>query len=72
MAVTLEIILGSGGKITSVTPVMSSGNNEFDASAAIAVWKVGQFKKLKEMDPGLYQQEFRKIYLVFRPDDLRM
>jgi colicin import membrane protein len=72
MEVMLEISLGSAGRVTSVRVVKSSGNSAFDLSAEQAVKKVGQFSRLTEMDPGLYQREFRRINIVFRPDDLRM
>lgn len=72
MEVILEIALGSAGRVTSVRVVKSSGNSAFDLSAEQAVKKVGQFSRLTEMDPGLYQREFRRVNLLFRPDDLRM
>lgn len=72
MEVILEIALGSAGRVTSVRIVKSSGNSAFDLSAEQAVKKVGQFSRLAEMDPALYQRDFRRVNLLFRPDDLRM
>ena len=71
MEVLLAISLGSGGRVTSVQVSKSSGNPSFDRSAEQAVWRVGQFTRLKEMSPELYQREFRNMFLLFRPDDLR-
>jgi len=72
MEVMLEISLGSAGMVTSVRVVKSSGNAAFDLSAEQAVKKVGQFSRLREMDPMVYQRDFRRIKILFRPDDLRM
>jgi hypothetical protein len=33
---------------------------------------VGQFSRLQEMDSALYNREFRKINILFNPQDLRM
>ncbi len=72
MEVMLEISLGAAGVVTNVRVVKSSGNSAFDLSAEQAVRKVGQFSRLREMDPAIYQREFRRINILFRPDDLRM
>lgn len=72
MQVELQISLGSAGRVTGVSVGRSSGNAAFDRSAEQAVWKVGQFSRLQEMDPALYQREFRKLILLFKPEDLRM
>jgi len=72
MEVILEIALGSAGRVTNVKIIKSSGNSAFDLSAEQAVKKVGQFSRLTEMDPSLYQRDFRRVNLLFRPDDLRM
>jgi colicin import membrane protein len=72
MEVDLEILLGSAGRVTGVKVIKSSGNPAFDRSAEQAVLKVGQFSRLKELDPLVYQREFRRKIIRFRPDDLRM
>jgi len=72
MEVMLEISLGAAGVVTNVRVVKSSGNAAFDLSAEQAVRKVGQFSRLREMDPAIYQRDFRRINILFRPDDLRM
>ena len=72
MEVLLQLTLGSKGRVIGVNVAKSSGNSAFDRSAEQAVWKVGQFTRLSEMDPALYQRDFKKMYLLFRPDDLRM
>ncbi len=72
MVVELEISLGSGGRVDGVRTIRSSGNAAFDRSAEQAVFKVGQFSRLREMDPTLYQRQFRKVRIVFNPQDLRM
>jgi colicin import membrane protein len=72
MVVELEISLGSGGRVDGVRTIRSSGNAAFDRSAEQAVFKVGQFSRLREMDPTLYQRQFRKVRIVVNPQDLRM
>lgn len=72
MEVMLEISLGAAGRVTNVRVVKSSGNAAFDLSAEQAVKKVGQFSRLREMDAAIYQRDFRRINILFRPDDLRM
>lgn len=72
MVVELEIFLGAAGRVTGVRTIKSSGNAAFDLSAEQAVKKVGQFSRLREVDPGIYQRDFRKIRIVFDPQDLRM
>lgn len=72
MIVELEILLGSAGRVTGVRTIKSSGNAAFDRSAEQAVQKVGQFPRLREVDPAIYQRDFRRIRIVFDPQDLRM
>lgn len=71
MKVELEILLGAAGRVTGVRVIDSSGSEAFDRSAEQAVLKVGQFSRLQEMEPALYQEHFRRVHLVFRPEDLR-
>ena len=71
MEVLLKLNLGSAGRVVGVQVAKSSGNAAFDRSAEQAVWKVEQFTRLQEMDPALYQSEFRQMYLLFKPEDLR-
>ncbi len=72
MEVELLIQLVPTGQVVSVMVVQSSGNAAFDRSAEQAVHKVGRFEKLKELPPRVFENDFRKLRLVFRPEDLRL
>ena len=72
MEVELLVQLVPTGQVISVVVVRSSGNAAFDRSAEQAVLKVGRFEKLKELPPKVFETYFRKLPLIFRPDDLRL
>ncbi|MEH6617386.1 MAG: energy transducer TonB [Porticoccus sp.] len=72
MEVELLIQLVPTGQVVSVMIVQSSGNGAFDRSAEQAVHKAGRFDKLKELPPRVFENYFRKLRLVFRPEDLRL
>lgn len=75
MEVTLIIQLVPTGRVISVAVEKSSGNGAFDRSAEQAVHKVERFERLQELSqssPGLFEKNFRRFRLVFRPDDLRL
>ncbi len=71
MKVELEVLLGAAGRVNGVRVIESSGNQAFDRSAEQAVFKVKQFSRLQEMESALYQEHFRRVRLVFKPEDLR-
>jgi colicin import membrane protein len=71
MACVLRISIVPTGRITDVDVVKSSGSDEFDRSAEQAVRSVEQFKELQGMDPDLFEQDFRELEILFRPEDLR-
>jgi TolA protein len=72
MEVELQIQLVPTGQVVSVLVIKSSGNAAFDRSAEQAVHKVGRFEKLQELPSRVFEQNFRKLRLVFRPEDLRL
>lgn len=72
MEVELLIQLVPTGQVVSVMISKSSGNAAFDRSAEQAVQKAGRFDKLKELPPRVFEDYFRKLRLVFRPEDLRL
>ena len=72
MEVELSIQLVPTGQVISVAIVKSSGNSAFDRSAEQAVHKAGRFEKLQELPPRVFEQYFRQLRLVFRPEDLRL
>ncbi|MBV1880158.1 MAG: cell envelope integrity protein TolA [Pseudomonadales bacterium] len=70
MQVMLSIKLFPGGDVQEVSLVEGSGDAVFDRSAILAVQKAGFFDL--PVDSDIFQQYFRKITLVFRPEDLRL
>ena len=72
MEVELQIQLVPTGQVVSVLVIKSSGNTAFDRSAEQAVHKVGRFEKLQELPSRVFEQNFRNLRLVFRPEDLRL
>ena len=72
MEVELLIQLVPTGQVISVAVVKASGNASFDRSAEQAVRKAGRFEKLQELPPRVFEQYFRQLRLVFRPEDLRL
>ena len=71
MEVLLALQLIPTGEVVSVTVVKSSGNNAFDRSALNAVQKAGQFPELKNLPRREFEKSFRRLSLLFRPEDLR-
>jgi colicin import membrane protein len=72
MEVELSIQLVPTGQVISVAIIQSSGNSAFDRSAEQAVHQAGRFEKLQELPPRVFEQYFRQLRLVFRPEDLRL
>jgi len=66
----LQIRLVPSGEVVSVTVVKGSGNDAFDRSAANAVWLNERFSSLTEIGPRLFEEYFRELNLVFKPEDL--
>ena len=68
----LLIRLVPTGQVISVKLLKTSGNIAFDRSAEQAVYKVGSFDKLQQLDIQTFEKNFRKLQLVFKPNDLRL
>ncbi len=72
MEAKLLIRLVPTGQVISVKLLKTSGNNAFDRSAEQAIYKVGSFDKLQQLDIQTFEKNFRKLQLVFKPNDLRL
>ena len=59
------------GEVVSVTLADSSGNDAFDRSAIMAVRKAERFPELQQLESRLFEQNFRRLRLKFKPEDLR-
>lgn len=71
MKVVLSLHLLPTGEVDNVYVVKSSGDSHFDESAIRAVKRVGRFSELQNMDPILFDRNFRKLTLEYNPSDLR-
>ena len=70
MRAELLIQLIPTGEVVGVRVVRSSGHAAFDASAEAAVWRSGGFPEIRNMPRGLFERRFRRLRLLFRPEDL--
>lgn len=68
MSARLQVELIPTGEVVSVTVIDSSGNNAFDRSAERAVRQARQFEVPDEN--RLFEEHFRRFYLLFQPEDL--
>ncbi len=68
MQARLLVELVPTGEVVGVSVVESSGNGAFDRSAEQAVRKAHRFEVPK--DPALFEEKFRRLYLLFQPEDL--
>ena len=59
------------GEVVSVTLAESSGNAAFDRSAIMAVEKAERFPALQQLESRLFEKNFRRLRLKFKPEDLR-
>lgn len=71
MECELVVQLIPTGEVVSVTLVRSSGNAAFDSSAVNAVKKAGAFPELQKLPSSEFERKFRRLNLIFRPEDLR-
>jgi TonB family protein len=71
METLLSIQLIPTGEVVSVNVVKGSGNSAFDQSAINAVKKAGSFPELQNLPPREFEKTFRRLSLLFRPEDLR-
>jgi len=71
MRAVLEIALVPTGDVVGVAVLSSSGNVAFDRSAINAVEKAGRFPEVRELDRTIFERDFRRFQLIFKPEDLR-
>lgn len=72
MQVSIELRLVPTGRIVGVTIIESSGDRAFDQAAQQAAFKADQFKEIQGMDSAIFEKYFRKVKVVFSPEDLRL
>ena len=71
MEAELIIQLIPTGEVVSVTVVRSSGLQAFDRSAVLAVQKAERFPELADLPSRVFEKNFRRLRLKFKPEDLR-
>ncbi len=72
MEVVLAIQMVPTGEVVSVRVLNSSGNSAFDRSAENAVLKAERFPELQQLPSRIFEANFRRLRLKFRPEDLRL
>ncbi|MCO4836457.1 MAG: cell envelope integrity protein TolA, partial [Oceanospirillaceae bacterium] len=74
MLVELEINLVPTGEVVDIQISYrdASATDAFVSSVVKAVKKVGRFDKLSQLNPVLFDANFRKFTLKFKPEDLRL
>lgn len=71
MEALLQVQLIPTGEVVSVSVLKSSGDSAFDRSAVNAVEKAGSFPELQKLPSREFERQFRRLRLLFRPEDLR-
>lgn len=71
MEVELLLHMVPVGDVTSVSVVASSGSDAFDRSALNAVKKAAPFRELQQLPNRVFEENFRRFRMIFRPEDLR-
>ncbi|MGO3738400.1 MAG: cell envelope integrity protein TolA [Marinomonas foliarum] len=71
MKTYLRIYFLPNGEVRNVDVTRSSGDALFDQKAVDAVYKVRKIDELSEIDSYVFERNFRKVDLIFNPQDLR-
>ena len=70
MTAILAIRLVPTGEVISVNVIQSSGNAAFDRSVEQAIRRAERFPELQDMSTTLFETTFRRLTIIFRPEDL--
>ena len=71
MVSVLSIQLVPTGEVVGVSVLQSSGNSAFDRSAMNAVERAGRFPEVGQLEDRIFEANFRRFQLIFKPEDLR-
>jgi colicin import membrane protein len=66
----LNVNLLPTGEVINVTVVKSSGDEAFDRSAVQAVRRAEKFEELQQLEPRIFDANFRNFNFSFIPQDL--
>ncbi|HSG61475.1 MAG TPA: TonB C-terminal domain-containing protein [Pseudomonadales bacterium] len=72
MQAVLVVNLIPTGEVVNVSLAETSGNAAFDTSAVNAVYRVERFDDLRGMTSAMFEANFRRFRLIFKPEDLRL
>jgi len=72
MKVQIRIHLLPSGEVDDAYVTKASGDEAFDRSALNAIFKAEKSPELHNVDPTMFDQNFRKITMTFRPENLRL
>jgi colicin import membrane protein len=72
MEAELLLQLVPTGEVVSVKVLRGSGNAAFDRSAENAVLKAERFPELQQLPARVFEKNFRRLRLKFKPEDLRL
>ncbi len=70
MKTVLRIQLLPTGELIKVRILAGSGNEAFDRSAYQSVERAAPFTELQDMEPRVFEENFRTLRFVFNPEDL--
>ena len=70
MLALVELRTTPVGDITSSQILQSSGDAAFDRSVLQAVARVGNLQELRDLPTAIYERNFRRFNLQFKPEDL--
>lgn len=70
MQVLLMIQLVPTGEVNNVYVLESSGDAAFDRSALQAVQRVEKFEELRQLPSRIFDAQFRRFRMLFKPEDL--
>lgn len=71
MQTLLRISFLPNGEVADVKVLKGSGNTAFDNRVVDAVYRVGHIEEVASVDPDVFERNFRKVNLLFCPQDLR-
>ena len=72
MVATVRVNMVPTGRVVNVDIAESSGNAAFDLAVVQAVQKAQPFESVRELDPAVFERNFREFSFRFDPQNLRL
>ena len=70
METEVRIKLSPFGDVLDISMTRSSGNSSFDQSVVQALRRASPFSEIRNLERRIFDQYFRQITFIFRPEDL--